>query len=331
MRAVAVGHFGGAPEPMELPTPTAGPGEVLVRVEAASVNPMDWRMAAGEYERQLPHTFPLILGVDAAGTVEAVGDGVRRFAIGDSVYGQFFRPPLGTGTYAEYVVAPERMTTGAIGPAPVGYAVSYSAALPTVGMAALGLLDAIDLRAGQTVLVVGATGGVGSTVVQLAALREADVIATARPDVAMWIRELGAVETVDHSAGSIADRVKTDWPGGIDAVVDLASDAASFVDLTELVRDGGAAVSLVYGATPGLLEDARITAANYSLPRPAPGDPLDLMPDPSRIQLLTRLTSIIESGQVKTPMQAEIRLADAPAAVARNRSGRSRGKTVIRL
>jgi NADPH:quinone reductase len=331
MRAVAVAHFGGTPELMEVPTPEAGPGEVLVRVEAASVNPTDWRMAAGEFERQYPHTFPLVLGVDAAGRVEALGDGVERFAVGDAVYGQFFRPPLGNGTFAEYVAVPERMTTGAIGPAPMGYAASYAAALPTVGMTALGLLDAVGLRAGQTVLVVGATGGVGSTVVQLAALRDAEVIGTSRSDAAKWIRELGASETVDHAAGSVVDRVRAMRPDGIDAVVDLASDTETFADLVELVRDGGAAVSLVFGATPKLLESPRVAAVNYTLPRPRPGDPADVMPEPSKIQLLTRLTTIIETGGVRNPIQAEIRLADAPAAVARNRSGRSRGKTVVRL
>ena len=331
MRAVAVGRFGEPPALVDLPEPVPGPGEVLVRVEAAGVNPLDWRIAAGEFERRLPHTFPLVLGVDAAGTVAAVGEGVRRFAVGDAVYGQFFRPPLGTGTYAEYVAVPERMTTGAIGRAPLGYAVSYAAALPTVGMAALGVLDAIDLRPGQTVLVVGATGGVGSTVVQLAALRDAEVVGTARPDAARWIRDLGAVETIDHSAGSIADRVKVDWPDGIDALVDLASDATAFEHLTELVRDGGVAVSLVYGAPRRLLEGDRIRAINYTLPLPAPGDPLDAMPDPSKVQLLTRLTALIESGGLQNPIQAEVGLADAPAAVARNRAGRARGKTVIRL
>jgi NADPH:quinone reductase len=331
MRAVAVGHFGASPALMELPKPTAGPGEVLVRVEAASVNPMDWRIAAGEFEGQLAHTFPLVLGVDAAGTVEAVGERVERFAIGDAVYGQFFRAPLGSGTYAEYVAVPERMTTGAIGPAPMGYAASYAAALPTVGMTALGLLDAVDLRAGQTVLVVGATGGVGSTAVQLAALRDAGVMGTARPDAAMWIRELGAVETMDHSTESIVDRIRADWPDGIDALVDVASDADSFSALTEVVRDGGAAVSLVFGATRRLLEGDRLTAVNYVPPRPRPGDPSDSMPEPSKLDLLTRLTSIVETGGVKNPMQVEIRLADAPAAVARNRFGRSRGKTVVRL
>jgi NADPH:quinone reductase len=331
MRAVAIRMIGATPELMDLPTPVPEPDEVLVRVEAASVNPMDWRMAAGEFERQLPHTFPLILGVDAAGVVEAVGDQVRRFRVGDAVYGQFFRPPLGTGTFAEHVVVPEQMATGAIEPAPMGYASSYVAALPTVGMAALGLLDAVDLRAGQTLLVVGATGGVGSVTVQLAAYLGADVIGTARPDAAKWIRGLGASETVDHSSESITVRTLTAYPDGVDAMVDLASDADSFASLTNVVRDGGIAASLVFGAAPRLLASGRITALNYTLPRPRPDDPTGQVPEPSKSDLLARLTEIVESGGLETPTQAEVRLADAPAALARNRAGHARGKTVIRI
>jgi NADPH2:quinone reductase len=331
MRAVAVRHFGDAPELMELPVPTPGPGEVLVEVGAASVNPMDWRIAAGEFERQLPHTFPLILGVDGAGTVVDVGEGARRFRVGDPVYGQFFRPPLGTGTYAEYVAVPEHMTTGAIQVAPVGYAASYAAALPTVGMTALGLLDTIDLQAGQTVLVVGATGGVGSTVVQLAALRGAEVVGTARSDAAKWLRGLGASETIDHSSESIADRVLASHSDGVHALVDVASDAESFSALAELVCDGGRAVSLVFGATSRLLDESRIAVANYTLPRPRSDDPHAAMPSPSKADLLWRFTAIVEAGGLDAPMQTEVRLTDAPSAVARNRAGRARGKTVIRI
>jgi NADPH2:quinone reductase len=331
MRAVAVRRFGDTPELMELPIPRPRPGEVLVEVGAASVNPMDWRMAAGEFERQLPHTFPLILGVDGAGTVVELGEGARRFRVGDPVYGQLFRAPLGTGTYAEYVAVPEHMTTGAIQVAPVGYAATYAAALPTVGMTAVGLLDTIDPQPGQTVLVVGATGGVGSTVVQLAAQCGAEVIGTARPDAAKWLRGLGASETVDHSADSVVDRVRASHPDGVHALVDVASDAESFSALAELVRDGGRAVSLVFGATSRLLDESRIAVANYTLPRPPPDDPHGTVPSPSKADLLWRFTAIVEAGGVDAPMQTEVRLADAPSALARNRSGRARGKTVIRI
>jgi NADPH:quinone reductase len=331
MRGVAVHHFGSPPEVMELPAPTPEPDEVLVRVDAASVNPLDWRIAAGEFERQLPHAFPLILGVDAAGTAEAVGDRVQWVRPGDAVYGQFFRPPLGTGTFAEYVAVPERMSTGAIWSAPVGYSASFAAALPTAGMTALGALDLIGPRSGQTVLVVGATGGVGAIAVQLASMQGAEVVGTARPDVARWIRGLGASETVDHSAESVIDRVRASHPGGIDGLLDLASDAESFAELVELVRDGGTAVSAVYGASPKLLDSDRVRAVNYALPRPRPDDPPYRLPSPSRTDLLARLTAIVDGGGLETPVQAEVRLADAPAAVARNRAGHSRGKTVVRI
>ena len=331
MRAVAVRHFGATPELMELPVPSPEPHEVLVEVEAASVNPMDWRIAAGEFERQMSHTSPLILGVDAAGTVEAVGDRVQWIKPGDAVYGQFFRDPLGTGTFAEYVAAPERMSTGALWSAPVGYSASFAAALPTAGMTALGALDLIGPRSGQTLLVVGATGGVGAVAVQLASMQGAEVVGTARPDAARWVRALGASETVDHSTDSVVDRVRASHPDGIDGLLDLASDADAFAELVELVRDDGVAVSAVYGASPKLLDSDRVRAVNYTLPRPRPDDPPYRTPSPSRIDLLARLTAIIDAGGLETPVQAEVRLADAPAAVARNRAGHSRGKTVVRI
>jgi len=142
---------------------------------------------------------------------------------------------------------------------------------------------------------------------------------------------VGASETIDHSSESVVDRVRESHPDGVHALVDVASDAESFGALTELVRDGGRAVSLVFGATPRLLDGSRIAAANYALPRPRPDDPHATMPSPSRADLLWRFTAIVEAGGVDAPMQTEVRLADAPSVLARNRAGRARGKTVIRI
>jgi NADPH:quinone reductase-like Zn-dependent oxidoreductase len=107
MRAVAVSRFHAPPERMDLPAPPAGRGELLVRVAFAGMNPLDWKIGEGFYEGSRPHLFPLILGVDAAGTVEAVGATVARFRVGDPVFGQFLHSPVGTGTYAELTPVPE--------------------------------------------------------------------------------------------------------------------------------------------------------------------------------------------------------------------------------
>src|ERR687885_1535916 len=112
MRAIAVERFGGPIGLMDLPVPEVGTGEVLIRVRAAGVNPFDWKVADGVLEGERKHSFPLILGFDAAGVVERVGAGVRGLAEGDEVYGYLFKPVIGDGTYADYVGAPAAIVAG---------------------------------------------------------------------------------------------------------------------------------------------------------------------------------------------------------------------------
>ncbi len=310
MRAVAVTGFGAVPELVEVPTPVPGPGEVLVRLAAAGVNPFDWKVADGMLDGKMPHVFPLILGVDGAGTVEALGDGVTRFAVGDAVYGQFFHRPVGTGTYAEYVAVPENK---AITAAPANVRPTQAAAVPTAGMAGLALVDEIGAGHGQTILIVGATGGVGSFAVQLAAARGAHVIATASDADADRIRSYGAAEIVDHRAAPVTDQV----PAGIDALIDTASDAGGFAANAKLVRAGGVAVTTRYVADVDALAAVDIRAVNINANASAAA--------------LDRLRADIDSGRLRVPVETEIPLDGAPEAIARSRSGHSHGKTVIVL
>ena len=142
MRAIAEENFGGPIVLMDLPTPKIGEDEVLIRVQAAGVNPFDWKVADGALEGERKHGFPLILGFDAAGVVERVGAGVIELAEGDEVYGYLFKAVIGGGSYAEYVSAPA--TIVAKKPESVGFA--EAAALPTPGLAAMDLVDAVNLR-----------------------------------------------------------------------------------------------------------------------------------------------------------------------------------------
>jgi NADPH:quinone reductase-like Zn-dependent oxidoreductase len=315
MRAVAVTAFGAAPQVMDLPRPVPGPGEVLVRLAAAGMNPADWQLADGHLRERMEHVFPLVLGWDGAGTVAAVGDGVTRFAEGDGVYGQFFLPPAGRGTFAELVAIDERAP---IGPPPRRVEAAAAVALPTAAMTALGLLDAAGVGSGDTVLVVGASGGVGVFVTQLAAARGARVIATARPDAAALVRRLGAAETLDYQAGPLAERLRAGHPDGVDVLLDLVSDPASFAAHSRQVRDGGTAASIVFAAPAGDGGQAgRVRAMNYLVAdKPA---------------LLARITREVDAGRLQIPVQREVRLEDAPAALARLRAGGARGKTVITI
>ena len=316
MRAVAVHKTGDAPELMELPVPRPAPGEVLVELAAASVNPIDAGIAEGLLNR-MPQVYPLVLGVDGTGRVVEAGEAVRGLRPGDTVHGQFLRAPLGHGTFADYAVVPEVPGSGALQRVPDGMPADIAAALPTAGMTALGAIEAIGPRAGQSVLIVGAAGGVGVFAVQLAAARGAEVIATARPGADRWIRQLGAAQTVDYTAGGIAGQVRKTHPDGVDALFDLTRDPARFSEYAALVRDGGTAVSASLTATPELLASERITVINYTM-SDKPG-------------LLARITAEAASGRITVPIQQAITLEEAPKALPRITAGGARGKTTVRI
>lgn len=317
MRGVAVRRTGDTPELMELPLPRPEADEVLVKLAAASVNPIDVGIAGGSFEGRMPHVYPLVLGVDGAGTVTAVGEAVRGLQPGDTVHGQFLRTPLGHGTFADFVVVPEFPDNGALQRVPDGMSADIAAALPTAAMTALGVIDAIGLQAGQSILIVGATGGVGVFAVQLAAARGANVIATARPDADAWIRKLGADQTIDYSTGDIAASVRATHPDGIDAVLDLTRDQSRFGDNAGLVRDGGTATSVTFTATPELLASERIAVRNF------------VMAD--KPDLLARITALAASGRITVPIQQTVALDEVPAALPRLTAGGARGKTTVRI
>ena len=178
-------HEYGPPDVLRLeeaPRPEPGEGQVLVRVHAAGVNPIDWKLRAGYLQQFMPVELPHIPGFDLAGTIEALGPGVTDLAVGDEVFGR------GAGTYAQYAVAPA--TTLARKPAPISF--EQAATLPVGGVTAwAGLFEAAELEPGQRLLVHGGAGGVGSYVVQLAHWKGAHVIATASAANADFVRSLG--------------------------------------------------------------------------------------------------------------------------------------------
>ncbi len=219
----------------DIPKPEAGPGQVLVRVRAASVNGIDLSIASGRLQGMLDYDFPVVLGKDFAGAVEAVGSGVTGFAVGDRVFGVVSDPsPLNSRSFAEYLAVPAGPHLTRI---PEGVDFAAAGVLGLAGAAALQAVDAVAPAAGETVLVSGATGGVGAYAVQLAAARGATVIATARPgDDADFVRGLGAAHSVDYT-GDVAAQVRAIRPNGVDVVLHFAGDGAQ---LGELLVPGGA-------------------------------------------------------------------------------------------
>jgi NADPH:quinone reductase-like Zn-dependent oxidoreductase len=311
MRTIAEEKFGGPVALMDLPTPEIGAGEVLIRVRAAGVNPFDWKVADGEIKDELEHRFPLILGFDAAGVVERVGADVTELAEGDEVYGYLFKPVIGGGTYAEYVRAPAAI----VARKPESVRFTEAAALPVPGLTAMNLVDAVDPGEGETVLIVGATGGVGSYAVQLAARRGARVIATARQANEAFAWELGATETVDHTRGNLLDAVRMTHPGGIEAIIDVVSDRDVLSRIAGLVKEGGRIASSVYAADVESLAQRGIKATNVGV-----------HPDARRLEELSRM---VDAGQLTVRLERTFPLEGARAALDESRTGHVRGKIVL--
>jgi NADPH:quinone reductase len=162
---VIVREYGDTPVVAVVPTPQPGPGQVLLKLAAAGMNPMDGKLASGAW-KPAPAVFPMVLGADGAGLVEKVGEGATKFSPGDEVFGQLLIAPIGSaGTYAEYVAVNEDAPLARV---PEGLDPVLAAAIPTAGGAALAMLDLLEPLAGKTVLIVGAAGGVGSFATQLA-------------------------------------------------------------------------------------------------------------------------------------------------------------------
>ncbi|MGD1099330.1 MAG: NADP-dependent oxidoreductase [Thermoplasmata archaeon] len=314
MQAVAVSRFRAPLEVMDLPSPTVGGAEMLVRVEFAGVNPFDWKIADGILEGNRPHVFPLVLGVDAAGTVEAVGPAVGRFRVGDRVFGQFLHDPVGTGTYAE--LAPVPPGIGIIA-TPNELRAEDAAALPTTGMTALASLDLLALPPGASLAIIGASGGVGSIATGLAAARGIHVTAIARASSASRLRSLGAEEVVDPSDETPSAVLSRAHPSGLDGLLDTMSDRPGFARWAALVRRGGAAVTTTFSADAGSLDRAGVRGGNINL-------------QPSA-RLLDRLAKEVVGHHLKVPLERQVSLSDAPAVVGDLKAGRAHGKTVIRL
>jgi NADPH:quinone reductase-like Zn-dependent oxidoreductase len=311
MRAIAVAEFGGSVALMDLPVPRIGPDDVLIRVGAAGVNPFDWKVADGALKDKREHRFPLIPGFDAAGVVERVGADVTELAEGDEVYGCLLGPVIGGGTYAEYVAAPAAI----VAKMPESVGVAEAAALPMPGLTALDLVDAADPGEGETVLIVGATGGVGSYAVQLAARRGARVIATARQANEAFVRKLGATETVDHTREDLVEAVRAAHPDGIAAIIDMVSDPEALVRMVGLVKEGGRIASSVFAADVESFALLGIRATNVGM-----------RPDAERLEELSRL---VDAGEIGVGLERTAPIEGAREALEESRTGHARGKIVL--
>ena len=291
MRAIAVLDDGARPALTDLPVRDPGPGELLVEVHASSVNGFDLAVLSGWVRQYMEYRFPLVPGKDFAGRVAAVGDGVSGFSVGDPVFGVGMTPYVGAdGAFAEYLVVGEAYGVARV---PDGMDLPVAGALGLAGSAALGCLDALALKEGQTILVVGATGGVGSIAVQYSARAGVRVLASAKPgEEADFVRDLGAEQAVDYS-GDLTGAVRAVAPEGVDAVLHLAGDPAVQVGL--LAPGGCLASTLMYGPE-------QHPAAVSIIADPAQGT-------------LDRLAADVVAGRLRVPIRRTYPLEDVPQAL----------------
>lgn len=306
MKAIALNKYGG-PDDLELtdlPEPRLGPDSVLVRVKAAGVNPVDWKVGAGHLDPVLDAHFPLVPGWDVAGVVERTGPDAGEFSPGDEVIGYVRKDWAQNGTYAELVAAPVR--TLARKPAALDW--NQAAGLPLAGLTAYQSLERLGVGEGQTVLVHAAAGGVGSLAVQIAAARGARVIGTASERNHDFLRTLGA-EPVVYGEG-LADRVRELAPDGVDAAFDFVGGDA--VDVSQQVlRDRSRVLSIVD-------HDVAAKGGHYLFVRPVPED-------------LAALADLADAGKLTVEVDRVVPLAETAEAWRHNQSGRTRGKVVIEV
>jgi NADPH:quinone reductase-like Zn-dependent oxidoreductase len=309
MRALALASFDVPAAVMDVPEPAAGPGEVVVRVRATSVNAYDLGVAGGFMKDYLPYEFPAVIGNDVAGTIKALGDGVDGFSVGERVFGTMgSKASIHDGAFAELA----NPLAAAVAIAPDVLSDQDAGSLGVAGTTAMSAVEAVDLAEGAKVLVVGATGGVGSFAIQLAALRGAHVIASVRPGDEDFVTDLGAAETVDYT-GDVAGTMRERYPDGLDALIDAVNrDTAAFAALAALVRSGGRATSVVGGAG-GSSEIGTVSASNTG------GNPAHLLP----------LADHVVQGKVRVAIRRTYALADAAQALQDFATEHTLGKLVI--
>ena len=312
MRAAAIDRFG-PPRVLklrEVPVPQVSSSKVLIGLHTAGVGSWDADMRGGWWPSGKPR-FPVILGTDGSGRIVAKGSRVRRFQVGDRVYAYDFSNPKG-GFYAEYIVIRENK----VGRVPKTLDLRRAGALPVTGLTALQGVEALRLKKGETVLIHGASGGVGTIAVQFARWKGAPVLATAsgRSGAAL-VRRLGAEKAVDGKHTNLAAAIRRFAPNGVDAILAFAG-GKPLVDCLDALKPGG---RLVY---PNGVEPA---------PRKRKGMRVRTYDGKGGVRQFRELGRAIEASKLKVPILAAYRLADAARAHERIKKGHILGKIVLRI
>ena len=310
MRAFVVPGPGQQAKIEQISAPKPADDEILVRVVAAGVNPVDWK----SIERK-ERPFPAIVGQDFAGVVEAAGDDVEGFKPGDRVFGISREH----GAFAEFTLVPQDDRRQPIAHMPEGLSFADAAALPTAGLTALAALDVLRVGAGARVLILGLTGGVGSLAAQLAQYRGAQVTGTAHSEKHRLVEQLGTVKTIPYDLVDLVEAARSETPEGYDAVLDLVDDRPNSGKLATIIKGGGAIVSTIGGVDEELFAHHSIAATNIVMDETATSSPRGL----------AELGRFVVGGLLRVPLTQEPALEKAADALDASRHGNTTGKTVL--
>jgi NADPH:quinone reductase-like Zn-dependent oxidoreductase len=304
MKAMAYSSYGGVEklEQLELPLPKVGPGTVRIKVIAAGVNPVDWKVMAGYLDPIMDVQFPAVPGWDVAGVVDAVGFDTPEFSIGDEVHAYGRRDTVGIGSFAEYITLP----AGAVAHKPKQLSFEEAAALPLTGGTALRTLDALELAPGQTLLIHNGAGGVGQAAIQIGRAAGARVLATASEKNHELLASLGA-EPLTYGNG-LVESVRALAPEGVDAVADFHGGALE--DTLAVLKDSGKHASI-----------ADSTVGEHG------GRYIWVRPDGRE---LARLDTLVEEGKLGVRVVSTYPMQEAAAAFTESIGGHAGGKIVLR-
>ncbi|WP_374285169.1 zinc-binding alcohol dehydrogenase family protein [Novosphingobium sp.] len=323
MKAIVLDRFGG-PEVLhmaEIERPAATPGQVVVQVGYASVNPADWKSREGWLAQYFQYQFPFVVGFDAAGVVAEVGEGVTGLNVGDRVVTPGNQGLGERGSYAEYV----RSAAERVIPLPAGVTLQQAATLPTAGMTAWkAVLDLGQAGPGMRVVVNGGAGGTGSFAVQLAKMAGAQVAATCSPRNFDYVRALGADHVIDYRAGSVVEAIRAWAPDGVDLIVDTVGQG-TFVDTIETLKRGGIICpigTLIADEVP--YDPARAEAAGVTV--------LPTVSDfESQPRQLAGLVEALASARIRAPEFTVMPLDQAGEAQRLVAAGHVRGKILLEV
>jgi len=313
MKTIAIQEFGGRDklQVMDLPIPPVGPQDVLIRIKAAGVNPVDWKIREGFLREVLPHEFPIVLGWDVAGIVDKVGENVTDRRVGDEVYAYCRLPIIHWGSYAEFMALPANNV--AIKPSSLWF--EHAASIPLAALTAYqSLFEAGQVQNGETILIHAAAGGVGGFAVQMAKYRGATVIGTASPSNHDYLRGLGVDRVIDYSAQDFRQVIREWYPAGIDLVFDCVGG-----DVLEqsvgLLNSTGRLITIV---EPAQAESLKRQGANVTF----------VFVAPNTLQL-DELTKMVDDGHLHTHVAGTYPLEDAAHAHEVLERHHVRGKLVL--